>query len=652
MLSFFRRLINSRLGIVITFVALGVIALAFAAGDVTGLRTSGSGGMARTSVATVGGTAIGTADLRGRVQNLLEATQQQQQQAITMSQFIAGGGFDQALEGQINGLALEQFGHRQGMAISKRSVDGQIASLPSLQGANGQFSPALYEQILAARHLTDAQVRGDIARDTVAQQLIAPTQGASQVPQQLALAYASLLLEKRQGSIGFIPTKAMGTGAPPTDAELQAFYRSNVARYSLPERRVLRYALVTPDTVKAQATPSDAEVAASYAADRARYAPTERRTVTQVAVLDQAAANALAARIKGGATVDAAARAAGLEPRTLTALAKPAYANQNSAGLADAVFAAAKGAVVGPVRGPIGYVVAHVDAVVQDPGKTLDQARPEIVKALTATKTQAALGKIQDALNDAVNGNSTFDELASDQKLQQRVTPALAGNGTNPEDAASKPDPALAPVVAAGFAAEQGDAPQLVATGQDGSFALVGLDRVIPAAPRPLAQVRDAVARDFAVDRASRAARKVASTVLGQVEHGTPLATALAATRLTLPPVQPIGAARGQLAANPRGAPAPLVLLFSMAAKTAKVLEAPNKAGWLIVYLDAIQKGNAAGNAALVASTRADFGRAVGREYVEQFGNAVRREVGVKRNAAAIAQLRSELTGGGGSDQP
>ena len=54
MLSFFRRLTKSRFGVIITFGILGVIALAFAAGDMTGLGGTGSGGVAADDVATVG----------------------------------------------------------------------------------------------------------------------------------------------------------------------------------------------------------------------------------------------------------------------------------------------------------------------------------------------------------------------------------------------------------------------------------------------------------------------------------------------------------------------------------------------------------------------------------------------------------------------
>lgn len=76
MLGFFRRIINSKAGLVITFLTLGVIAIAFAAGDVTGLA-SGSGGMTKTTVARVGRVAIGEAQLKQRVGDQLNQLRQE-----------------------------------------------------------------------------------------------------------------------------------------------------------------------------------------------------------------------------------------------------------------------------------------------------------------------------------------------------------------------------------------------------------------------------------------------------------------------------------------------------------------------------------------------------------------------------------------------
>lgn len=649
MLAFFRRLTHSKVGVIITFLVLGVIALAFAAGDVTGLSSmTGGAGITGGDVATVGKAKVSANELKTQAQTQLEGFRQQQP-TLDMATFVNQGGFEGTLDRIISSMALEQFGRAQGMVVSKRSVDGQIASIPALQGPTGKFDENLYRQVLAQRKLTDAQIRSDIVRDTFAQQLTIPSTGATQVSSQLALPYASLLLEKRTGTIGFIPAAVVPAGAAPSDADLNTFYTRNIARYTVPERRIVRYAVVSPDQVKTQAAATDAEIAKAYQQDRARYAATEKRTITQVVVADQAGATALAAKVKAGTSLADAARAAGLEASTQAGVEKAAYAGTASAQVADAVFAAASGAVIGPVRTQLGWTVAKVDKIENVAGRSLDQVRGEIAAALGIQKAAAALSDIHDKIDDSLSKNATFDEVIADQKLKPVTTPALIASGINPDDATSKPDPAIAPLVAAAFQAADGDGPQLVQLGTDGGFAVVALGRVVRATPRPLAQVRAAVLQDVTADRSRQAARKVAADVLARINKGMTIQQSLAQTKLPIPAARPLTASRAQIAADPRGAPPALALMFSMAPNTAKTLAAPDDSGWFIIKLDSIASGNAAGNDAAIKAARANIGRSVGREYVEQFAKAVRVDVGVKTNATALARTRAELLGQAGT---
>lgn len=648
MLQFFRRLTKSKVGIVITFGVLIIIALAFAAGDITNIRGQSGGGSLGGSVAEVGDEKIGEADLRQRAQTAFSGYRQQQP-TLDMASFVAGGGLTAVLDRTINGLALQQFAESIGLAASKRSVDGEIASIPAFQGFDGKFSQTAYDQILQQQRLTDRQLREDIARDMLARQLLAPTAGASQVPAQLALPYASLLLERRQGVVGYIPVGALGTGTPPTAQELQTYYTRQRARYTVPERRSLRYAVVRAADVAATAKPTPAEIAAAYRSQAARFAASEKRTLSQVVVAQQAQANQIAARAKGGTALAAAARAIGLEASTATGVDKAAFTTQSSAAVANAAFSAAAGSVVGPVRSPLGWHVVKVDAVTPVAGKSLAEATPELTTELGATKAQEALAKINADLDSAIGENSTFDELVADAKLQGQTTRPLLPSGIDPDAPAAQPDPLLARIAPAAFAAEQGDAPQLVPVDADGSFAVVAIGQVVPAAPRPLAQIREQVTRDFIADRNLRAARTLATQVVSKANAGTPLAQALQQTGLKLPPAQPLNATRAELARQGGQLPPPVQLMFSMAAKRAKLVEAPNRGGWYIVYLDAIQSGNATGNTALINSTRQGLGGVIGREFTEQFTAAVKKQVGVKRDEAAITRVASELAGGAGA---
>src|SRR3546814_11790504 len=98
MLGIIRKITGSKVGLVITFIVLGVIAIAFAAGDMMGI-TSSSGGMTPTTVATVGGTSLGETALRDGVQQDLENYRQQPPTPHNV-RFVQGGG----IEGTVSGL--------------------------------------------------------------------------------------------------------------------------------------------------------------------------------------------------------------------------------------------------------------------------------------------------------------------------------------------------------------------------------------------------------------------------------------------------------------------------------------------------------------------------------------------------------------------
>ena len=649
MFSLIRRIINSRVGVLVTFGVLAVIALAFAAGDVTGLAGN-SGVLGSESVASVGGKSVSATDLRRRAQDELRAARQQQPTA-DMATLVNAGALEALLEGSISSLALEEFGERQGLRVSRALVGSELRNIPAFRGPTGQFDQQAYERLIAQQNLTDRQVQAEIARATMAQFLTVPTVGASQVPVSVALPYASLLLERREGLVSLIPFAAVNVGAAPTEAQIADWYKRNVARYTVPQRRVMRYVVVTPDTVKAQAVPTDAEVQQQYKADAGLYAGRQTRDVTLVTVLNQQAANALAAKVKGGTPIAQAARAAGLDSRTLSDADQPALAAATSDAVAKAVFAAERGAVVGPVRGTLGYVVAKIDDVGQVAGKSLDQARAEIVAKLTTQKSNAAIQRIRDAIEDSLADNANLNEVAADQKLTAQTTPALLANGTDPDAPATTPDPRLAAIAAAGFAAEEGDTPTTAPLGegaaaQDGSFVVVALDRVVAAAPRPLAQVRAQVANDIVADRRKKEARRIADAVLAKVRAGTSLSEAVRQTGLRAPAPQPLAAARSQLNA---GQPNPLLaLLFTTRQGAAQKIESPTGDGWAVLQVQKVIPGDARRNPNAVAVTRADVGRVIGREYVEQFARAVAGSLGVKRNQGALDKLKKDLLGGGG----
>ena len=125
-----------------------------------------------------------------------------------------------------------------------------------------------------------------------------------------------------------------------------------------------------------------------------------------------------------------------------------------------------------------------------------------------------------------------------------------------------------------------------------------------------------------------------------------PLAEALRSAGAGAARTEAIDATRKDVAASGKVIP-PVALLFSMAQKTTKRLEAPRDGGWFVVRLDEIVPGKLAANDPLVAQLAVQLGALTGREYADQFRKALRTEVGVERNPAALRAVRERLIGGG-----
>src|SRR5579862_2553184 len=147
MISFLRRFIDSKIGIVVIFVVLGLIAFAFATGNINGLggldKLAGSGD----TLATVGGSTITGTELTERVQSVYRQERQRNPQ-ITLPQMISQGLIEGTMNQLVGGLALVNFAKDQGIVISKRMVDGEIASVPVFQGPTGGFSDAAFHGAL------------------------------------------------------------------------------------------------------------------------------------------------------------------------------------------------------------------------------------------------------------------------------------------------------------------------------------------------------------------------------------------------------------------------------------------------------------------------------------------------------------------------
>jgi foldase protein PrsA len=280
---------------------------------------------------------------------------------------------DQVLEFLIRGNWIEQETDKQKVAVSDKDVQKQIDAAVKQAFQN----PADFQKFLQRSGLTQADVF---------------YQQRNQLLQQK-------LTEK--------VTKAKGKV---TDAQIQAYYDKNKAKFATPERRDVRIVLT-----KQQAKATQAK--------RALDSGQSWKSVTKRFSVDQAS------KAKGG---------------LLTGVAK----GQEEKAFDAAIFKAQKGKLVGPVKTQFGYYVFEVSKITAAKQQSLDQSKASIQQLLQSDNQRKALDKFGKDYRkrwkaetscrkgfttaDCKNGPKTQPTTATAPAAQQQAPQTTTGTTTQP----------------------------------------------------------------------------------------------------------------------------------------------------------------------------------------------------------------------------
>ena len=628
MLQFFRSLIKSRIGAIIAIVVLCLIALAFVAADVTG--SGGLGGASSGTIAEVGGEDVTSADLNREANEALQRVRQQEP-TLSMSGLIGRGGLGILLGDLVDLNALYAFGKKHGLVAGDRLIDSELQRAGALQ--------------------PQAIPRKSVATRLVARQLLSPAEYGAVLPREMAWRYGQLLSERRTGSVLVLPSLSFAPAQEPSTADLMAYYKAHTSTFIRPERRVIRYVTFGADAVKASAAPTEAEIAKRFTANQAQYAALERRGVTQLVVPTQAAAEAIVAEVNGGKLLEAAATAKGLAAAKLDPLSKQDLAAQASPTVADAVFAAPQGKLV-TARSPLGWYVVRIDKIDVRAARSLDQVKGEIATALSAEKSRAALSDYVAKVEEQFENNANLPEVAGKLGLQVQTSAPITADGAVYQQPGQSISPVLKPVLKTAFSMQENE-PQVAEAEPGKTFVIYDVTAIAPSAPAPFNQIINNVKVAYALDKGADAAKAQALKIQAALRKGQKLDALVAGIGKKLPPVEHVGMSRPQLAQiqqSGRPVPPPIRLMFAMATGSVKVQEAPQKRGWFVVVLDSIEPGKIAANDPSVTAAQRELGKSAGSEYSEALRKAITKDIGVKRNEAALKALRDQLSGKSGGE--
>jgi peptidyl-prolyl cis-trans isomerase D len=312
--------------------------------------------------------------------------------------------------------------------------------------------------------------------------------------------------------------------------------------------------------------------------------------------------------------------------------------------VAEAYFSAAQGGVTVPAQGPLGWHIARVSNVNQRSAQSLADVSDEIAARLREEKRQRGIAELAIGIEDRLADGASLSAVADELDLELQTTPPITAQGM--VYGTPQPAPAiLAPVINFAFQIDEGQA-EIGALPDQQTFLIYEVTDITTSAAAPLAEIRDMAIAAWRAERASVAAKAAADRIVSRVEAGESLAVAVAAEEVDLRAPEQVSFSREQLAqlGNQR-VPTPIALMFGMAEGSVKRLEGNRERAWFVVDLEDITLEELAEDDPLISLAQSQVGQAWGSEYAEQLLAAMRTQVGVERNADAIAAVRRQLLG-------
>jgi peptidyl-prolyl cis-trans isomerase D len=393
-------------------------------------------------------------------------------------------------------------------------VAAELGKISAFQGISGTFDREAYALTLQQNGTNEAAFEASLRRDVARALLAGAVAGGVVSPAPLTDTLVAFAGEKRGFSLLVLDDTALDAPlAAPTPAEVQAHYDANIATYTRPEAKRIEYAALLPETIAATMEVPEDEVQKAYDARLSEFMNPEKRLVERLVYPDEAAALAAKARLDQGTSFDDLVAERGL---TLEDVDLGDVTREELEDAADAVFALTEPGTVGPLPSALGPALYRINAILAAQETTLDAARPELLQILQTEAAARAIADKVEAIDDALAGGATLQDLSTEFGMTLASTDYAAGAEDN--DAIT----GYTAFRSAADALAEGDFPEAILL-EDGGLVAMQLVEILPPSPVPLDKITDKVTEATRAEALARALAAKAAAAKTAVEAGATL---------------------------------------------------------------------------------------------------------------------------------
>jgi len=495
-------------------------------------------------VAKVGKHEISQNAYQDRMNQLRQQASAEQGEHFDASIFEKPETKQRVLDGMVDQQLLLAANTDWGMRVSDQAVRDYIAAIPAFQ-VNNQFDATSYSAWLTSQRKTPGMFEDEV-RSSLATQLLPDAINDSTIISDAQVdQFLSLLTQRRDLRYFLLPRPTLADNQV-SDAQIETYYKAHLAEYMNPEQVSVKYIEVNGADLPLDAAPSDEDLKKRYADEKQRFVQPEQRLASHILINvpanatpeQQKAALAKAEKIAADANPGDFAKLAEQNSQDLGSKRQGGDLGWLEKGVTDpafdaALFALQKNQISKPVLSSDGYHVIWLRDLRSGQSKPFEEVRDQLAKEASAAERDRKYNEVAGKMSDNTYQNPSSLEPASVAlNLPIKSTALFSRKGG--EGLIANPK-----VVAAAFGDDvlvQGNNSSLIDLGNNHSL-VIHVDKHVPAAARPLAEVRTDVQKKILDERVAVTEKKQADEALARLRKGEPMsavATSLGATVTSL----------------------------------------------------------------------------------------------------------------------
>ena len=304
--------------------------------------------------------------------------------------------------------------------VSTRSMQkSALLRQAAFQDETGAFSQGRFISALAQAGLSEQDYLTQLDKSMISQQISDTLTLGVKFPESLSEEFAKFELERRK--VQLISFDINPDQQPiPENTVLQSWFEENSETYAAPALRDIKTLVISPETLLDDVVITDAELQEAFQQRGEEFSTPERRIVKQI--LFDTSEQALAARNaidSGTSFVEIANTLLGLSEEDIS-LGDVTYTDVEAA-MADPIFNAEAGELIGPIDSIFGFNLAVVDLIIKGNSNSFEDVKEDIREVL---QNEGAVALVYDKLNafeDALGTGATLDEVAAQNNFQTSI---------------------------------------------------------------------------------------------------------------------------------------------------------------------------------------------------------------------------------------